>query len=381
MIRKVALFAPMLAGLMLGGAAARPAAEAPVVTASRCPGLDLSAARPAIDRLFTDHPETRAVMLAVDGCAALKIYAPGYSDANRFISWSMAKTITAMLVGELVADGRLRLDDPVPLAEWRRPGDPHGGITLRHMLQMTSGVRHAEVGDPVENSDTNQAEFVTGTAAMAAAALAEPMEAAPGTRFQYNTLTSILLAEIVTRTLTPSRDPRVRAAAYRRFAQERVFGPAGVTSAVPEFDGSGTQVGGSLIHMTLPDWARMGALLIDGRGADGAQLIAPDWLALMKAPSPRNAEYGLQTWINRRSSARAASALFPGLGPDDAVAMNGHLGQLVIAAQGPVDGQPRRMVLVRLGNTPDDRNAALMRTLGDITEAVVPRGGTTPRSR
>ena len=367
--------------LLLGAGEAQPPGAGPTWTVTRCDGLDLSRAKPAIDALFSGrHGETRALQLTVDGCPAAKVYAAGYGDDNRFISWSMAKTLTAMLVGELVADGRLKLDDPVPLAEWRRAGDPHGAITLRHMLQMTSGVRHTEVGQPVENSDTNQVEFVSGSAAMAADALKQPVEASPGSRFEYNTLTTILLSEVITRTLTPSRDPRVRAAAYRDFAAARLFGPAGVRSAVLEFDGAGTQVGGSLIHMSLDDWSRLGALMHDGRGPGGGQVIAPEWLAFMKAPSPRNREYGGQTWLNYPSTARGKSALFPGKGPDTTVSFNGHLGQLVIAAQGPVNGTPRRLVLVRLGNTPDAQNAALMQRLGDIVEAVAPRGGTLPRS-
>jgi CubicO group peptidase (beta-lactamase class C family) len=362
--------------LLLGASNAQPSA-APAWTATNCPGLDLSRAKPAIDALFTDHRETRAVALTVDGCPAVKIYAPGYGDGQRFISWSMAKTVTAMLVGELIADGRLRLDDPVPLAEWRKASDPHAAITLRHMLQMASGVRHTEVGEPVENSDTNQTLFVSGPQHMAADALAQPVEAKPGSRFEYNSLTSLLLSEIIARTLTPSRDPRVRAAAYRDYAEARLFGPAGVRGAVLEFDGAGTQVGGSLMHMPLEDWSRIGALLIDGKGPDGTQVIAPDWLAFMKAPSPANPEYGAQTWLNRPPRAGRDAVLFPGKGPDTTVSMNGHLSQLVIAAQGPVDGTPRRMVLVRLGNTPDSANPALMQRLGDVVEAVVPRGGRT----
>lgn len=375
MTRKAAALAGL--ALLLAGAADTPRAPAPA--SPRCAaGLDLGPARAAIARLFSEAPETRAVKLVVDGCAVSTVYAAGYRPENRFISWSMAKTITAMLVGELVADGRLQLDAPVPIAEWRRPGDPHGPITLRQLLNMQSGVLHTEVGHPVEMSDTNQALFVGGSGAMAAAALAEPVEAPAGSRWEYDTLTTVVLAELITRTLTPSRDPKTRAAAYRAFAEERLFRPAGVTSAFLEFDGSGTQIGGSLIHMTLDDWARMGALLLDGKGPDGSQLVAPDWLAFMKTPAAHSPEYGGQLWLNHAVPGGEAS-LFPGKGPDATVAMNGHLGQLVIAAEGPVAGAPHRLVLVRLGNTPDSRGNALMQHLGDVVEAVIPRAGTIPR--
>ncbi|HVI99355.1 MAG TPA: serine hydrolase [Sphingomonas sp.] len=320
--------------------------------------------------LFAADPGTRAVLLIEDGRVIAKRYAPGFSDGNRFISWSMAKTITAMLVGELVADGRLALDAPAPVPEWRRPGDPRGAITLRMLLQMRSGLEHTEVGDPIERSDTNQVLFVGGTQDMAARAIAKPLEAAPGTRFEYSSLTTIILSEIITRTLTDSRDPRVRARAYRDFAETRLFRPAGVTSAFLEFDGAGTQIGGSLIYMTLDDWGRTGRLLLDGKGTDGSQIVAPDWLAFMKTPSPGNPEYGGQTWLNRPGGRDPdGPTLFPGAAPENIASMVGHLGQYVLAGSGadPHDqGATHQVILVRLGKTQDDARAGTRQALGRV---------------
>jgi CubicO group peptidase (beta-lactamase class C family) len=56
----------------------------------------------------------------------------------------MAKSVTGVLIGLLVADGRLRLDEGVPVPAWQRSGDPRGEITLRQLLQMRSGLRHVE---------------------------------------------------------------------------------------------------------------------------------------------------------------------------------------------------------------------------------------------
>lgn len=357
MLRKVVLW--LLPAAALVAAMPRPAIDGePLYTLTACRDADLARAITPFQRLFYYHQYTRAILVTIDGCPALKAYAPGYSDHNRFISWSMAKTVTAMLVGMLVGDGRLRLDAPAPIAEWRAGGDPRAAITLRHLLTMSSGLAHIEVGNPIEASDTNQTLFVAHPQAMAAAAIGHRLEARPGTRYEYSSLTTIILAEIVARTLTPSRDPRVRAAAYTAFARARLFRPAGVRSAVLEYDGAGTQVGGSLMHMTLDDWGRIGALLLDGRGPDGRQVIAPDWLAFMKAPSPANSDYGGQLWLNRDR------ALLEGKGPRDAVGMNGHLGQKIVASPG---GAGRGVVIVRLGNTPDTANAALTATLGDLT--------------
>lgn len=307
------------------------------------------AADPVTDPFFAPaQGDTRAVLILNDGRVAAKRYAPGYSDGNRFISWSMAKTVTAMLLGELVGDGRLQLDAPAPVAEWRGPGDPRGSITLRHLLTMSSGLRHTEVGEPIENSDTNQVLFVGGTNGMAARAIAQPLEARPGEKFEYSSLTSVILSEIIARTLTASRDPRVRAEAYRRFAGERLFRPAGIRSAVPEFDGAGTQVGGSIIHMSLPDWGRFGMLLLDGRSLEGREVVAPEWLRFMKTPASTKTGYGGQTWLNRAGAGERP--MFPGAPPTVASA-EGHLGQHVTVS--PDSGRGRGVVVVRLGNTPE----------------------------
>jgi CubicO group peptidase (beta-lactamase class C family) len=361
MLRKAALLA--LVPLLLAGADT-PFPPVPVYQVKSCPGVDRASMMMPVERLFSANPETRAVLVLADGCQAMKAYAAGYSDRNRFISWSMAKTITGLLVGALVTDGRLTLDAPAPVAEWHKPGDLRAAITLRQLLQMSSGLAHVEVGDPVENSDTNQTLFVSHTNAMAAAAIDHPLMAKPGASFCYSSLTTLILAEIVTRTLTDSHDPRVRAKAYRDFAEARLFGPAGITSAVLDFDGAGTQIGGSILYMTLDDWGRVGTLLLDGRNGDGQQVVDPAWLAFMKAPAPTNAEYGAQLWLNRPGGAEGKATLFPGKGPASAVAADGHLGQLVIAS--PESGPGRGIVVVRLGNTPDTRNPALMQALGDV---------------
>jgi CubicO group peptidase (beta-lactamase class C family) len=320
----------------------------------------------ALSPLFAaDQGETRGVLMMRGGQVVAKRYAPGYSDANRFISWSMAKSVTAVLIGELVADGKLSLDAPVPFAEWAKPGDPRGAITLRQMLHMSSGLDHTEGLDPrdgaagVLKSDTTSILFVNGTDNMAARGLAKGMEAKPNSKYEYSSITSLLLAELITRTLTDSKDAKVRANAYKAFAQERLFGPAGITSAVFDFDGAGTQIGGSIIYMNLEDWGRFGAVMMGKNG-----VIAPDWLTFMRTPSDTDGGYGGHIWLNKPRPKGSDPALFPGTGPDSLYAAIGHLGQFVIVSP------EQDLVIVRLGKTNDDVmdpvRLALGRVVGNI---------------
>ena len=318
----------------------------------------------ALSPLFAaDQGETRGVLVMRGGKVIAKRYGAGYSDANRFISWSMAKSVTAVLVGELVADGKLSLDAPVPFAEWRAPGDPRGEITLRQMLHMSSGIDHTEGLDPREGaagvlkSDTTSILFVNGTETMAARGLAKGMEAKPGTHYEYSSMTSLLLAELIARTLTDSKDAKTRAQAYTAFANERLFKPAGITSAVFDFDGSGTQIGGSIIYMNLEDWGRFGQVMIGRAG-----VIAPDWLTFLRSPSATDGGYGGHIWLNKPRPKGADLALFPGTGPDSLYAAIGHLGQFVIVSP------EQDLVLVRLGKTNDDVMEPVRLALGRTVE-------------
>jgi CubicO group peptidase (beta-lactamase class C family) len=115
------------------------------------PGTDREGLARAVDALFTDEAaaETRAVIVMRGGRIVAERYAPGYHENTRFVSWSMAKSITGVMIGMLVSDGRLRLNRSAPVPAWQRPGDPRGEITLRQLLQMRSGLKHVEAGDPV----------------------------------------------------------------------------------------------------------------------------------------------------------------------------------------------------------------------------------------
>lgn len=320
-----------------------------------------------VDSLFADDQgETRAVLMIRDGKVFAKRYAPGYSDRNRFISWSMAKSVTAVLVGELIAEGKLQLDAPVPFEEWQNPGDPRAAVTLRQMLHMSSGLEHTEVGEVIYKSDTNRNLFVDGTNDMAARSLAKRLEAKPGAKYEYSSMTSLLLSELITRQITSSEDPRVRAQAYRAYAFEHVFNPAGIKSAVLDFDGAGTQIGGSIIYMTLDDWGRFGSLLLEGKGEDGSQVIALDWLSFMRTPSRTDSGYGGHVWLNRPRSGEGAKnpALFPGNGPASLFSAIGHLGQYVIVSP------DQKLVLVRLGKTNDSDLDPVRKALGAVVAKI-----------
>jgi len=373
-LKRAALLAPALLTplLMLASCEAAPAGQTPLSDAALAAVKDDAGAPKdqlarEIDDLFTAEGlgETRAVLVMANGALAAERYGPGYDRDTRFISWSMAKTITGVLIGMLVADGKLSLDEPAPVPLWQRPGDPRSDITLRHLLQMRSGLRHTEAGDPPYESSEVRMLFLDGRDNMAKWAEEQPLEAEPGKQFEYSSNTSVILADIAARALTNSNTPEARRKAVADYLQVRLFGPLGMTSMVPEFDASGTLIGGSLMHATARDWATLGEFLRrKGRAPGGEQLVPQRWVEAMVAPSPASPHYGFQTWLNRPIPGTPASdhPLFPDRAPESLFSLIGHMGQYVLVSPS------QRVTLVRLGHSDSAERPPMLQQTADILD-------------
>ena len=350
--RRLPLILPLLAlPSLLACDAAEPANPAVDQAAtngiSASPGVSRARLASAVDSLFADEAagETRALLVLRGGEVIAERYAPGYGRDTRFLGWSMSKTITGLMIGLLVADGRLRLDETPPIPVWQRAGDPRGEITLRQLLQMRSGLRHTEETERVYDADTVRMLFLDGRDDMAAYAEAQPLEAEPGRKWEYSSATTVILADLAARSLTSGADPAERRRAVGDYLRTRIFDPLGMKSMVPEFDTAGTLIGGSLIHGTARDWARFGEFLRNKGAVKGVQLVPTAWIAFMTSPNPRNPGYGAQTWLNR-PQAEDGRIEWPGL-PASAFSMNGHLAQYVLVVP------DRGITIIRLGKTQD----------------------------
>lgn len=329
------------------------------------PGVARKDLARAIDGLFSDTKagETRALLVMSGGRVVAERYGAGYDANTRLGGWSMSKSVTGVLIGQLVSDGRLRMDETPPVPAWQRSGDPRGAVTLRQLLQMRSGLRHTEmasdIGRPIYQSDEVRMLFLDGRDNMAAYAEAQPMEIAAGRKWEYSSATSVILADLAARALTDSPDPETRRAAVAEYMRTRLFEPLGMKSMTAEFDASGTMVGSSLIHATARDWGKFGEFLRNGGAVQGAQVLPRGWIEFMTTPSPRNPGYGAQLWLNRPQS-DGKVRLLPGRAPASLFAAVGHLGQYVLVS--PQQG----LTLVRLGHSNDDQRQRVLDHLAEI---------------
>jgi CubicO group peptidase (beta-lactamase class C family) len=329
------------------------------------PDIDEPALRRAVDAAFADDTpdqaiDTRALLVVYDGRIVAERYAPGFSKDTRFLGWSASNSVLATLVGALITDGKLRLEDPAPIAEWR--GDARREITIANLLQMSSGLAFSEPYVP--GSDSMTMLFLKGD--MAGFAAAKPLQNKPGAQWYYASGTANILARVVLQAAGGSLP------AATNYARQRLFEPAGMTSAVFEPDAKGAFVGSSYFYATARDWARFGLLYLDGGTINGRRLLAPSFVSYVQRPAPASprADYGAQFWLNGFEP-NSKLRQFPSL-PEDTYMARGHNRQTIAVFPS------RKAVIVRLGWTVDGYDFDTNKHFAAILAALHPA---RPRAR
>jgi CubicO group peptidase (beta-lactamase class C family) len=293
--------------------------------------VDGDALAAAIDTAFTeDDPEgrrrnTRAVVVARDGELLTERYGDGFDADTPLLGWSMAKSVANALIAHAVLEGQVRLDEPVVRPGWG--DDERAGITLEHLLTMTSGLSFEEVYDP----GTDATEMLFTPQDTGAFGAAQPLVHEPGTVWSYSSGTTNLLCDIA----------QEATGLGTGLAHEVVFAPLGMTSAVLEPDASGGLVCSSFLYATARDWARFGQLYLDDGVWQGERLLPPGWVEASVTPvaSATETPYGYQLWLNQGPD---GSLRMPSV-PADAFWASGNEGQQVVVI--PSEG----LVVVRLG--------------------------------
>lgn len=264
---------------------------------------------------------TKAVLVVVHGRIVAERYADGITRETRMQSWSMAKSLLHAVLGLAVADGTLDPDAPAPVPEWRGPNDPRRAITMRQLMQMTSGLAFREdYGDT--NAEVMQMLFGAGRGDVGKAAASARYLDTPGVHWSYSSGSANILSRIL-------RDALGSREAYRAVLHERLFKPLGMRSAVAEFDAAGTWIASSYLHATARDFAKFGELYLRQGFWDGRQLIPSEWAKSACEPTKASrGHYGMLFWLNARDGDTGPRAVSDSL-PGDMCFARGFGGQLI----------------------------------------------------
>jgi len=286
-------------------------------------GISATALQAASDWSFnrpTPEQITLSLLVVYKGRIIHERYAPGVDLHTRTRTWSTAKSIAGTLIGVLVDQGRLKLDEPLGF-DWlpKAPtpeADPRNAITLRHVLNMSSGLY------PIDNEGL---EYATGSgmsywagASSVRQALHKAAVRKPGTVWDYENYETLLAVYRMKQALGSDQ-------AYLEWPRKALFDRIGMRNTLASTDRFGDFILSSQVYTNARDLARFGLLYLNQGMWNGQRVISEDWIRFVRTPAPSTAArgnfYGGQFWLvpdDRKGEV-----------PGDAYATRGNRGQYV----------------------------------------------------
>ena len=277
------------------------------------PWLFKRAAEPAISYKFRSeqrsisdylgHNPTTGLLIAKDDTILYEHYQYARTDRDRFLSQSMAKTITAMLIGVAVSEGKIKSIDDSVSAYVPGLGDAeYGKTSIRDLLHMSSGVAFSEVYDGKDDiARLSRDLFIEpGKNPVASVAQFNTRATPPGTKWHYASVETEILG-LVLRSATgePVAD----------YLHSRVWDAIGAEAdAAWAIDTTGQEIAFCCFNATLRDYARLGRLLAHDGAWEGRQLIPRQWVLDATTVKPADGHlapgtatpyfgYGYQVWL------------------------------------------------------------------------------------
>jgi len=253
-------------------------------------------------------------MVLHKGIPVAEAYQPHFNQHTRFLGWSMAKSITNAMVGILVRQGRVDINQHTGLDKWEN--DNRGKITWNDLLHMQSGLKWNE--NYGNRSDVTLMLYCNSD--MGRYASDKPFIHPAGTFWDYSSGTSNIVSNLIRRQF--SND-----SAYYAFPYSELFYKIGMPNVVFEVDPSGTRVGSSYIYASARDYARF-ALLYQNNGIFNGERILPEgWVKYStSAASASKGDYGAFFYLNKGK--RLPSV------PEDTYSCEGHDGQRIFILPG-----------------------------------------------
>ncbi len=242
---------------------------------------------------FNERTHSNALLILKNGAVVKEIYRNGSDPATKFISWSTAKSFTSTMVGLAIEDGYIKsveddLSDYLPSLL----GSAYEGVSIKHALQMTSGVRWDEssydFGDlskPLANQWENSIiqhryRFIEGANSLV-------RETEPGSIFNYSTMESSILGWLI---------ENATAKRLANYMEERLWHQAGMEfDAVWLLDGPGEigrEMAGGMLAASLRDFGRYGLLMLSKGKAGARQVISENWIEEATTPDSAAVDYG-----------------------------------------------------------------------------------------
>jgi CubicO group peptidase (beta-lactamase class C family) len=263
---------------------------------------------------YAERTYTNAFLVIRHGKVVFEDYRNRSVPTTRFLSMSMAKTITSMLVGIALGEHKIAsLDDPAEKYVPELKGSGFEGVTIRQILQMRSGIDYEERYDFGKNpsfaAKLHEQAIILNKMRFAAGALETKRKEAPGSRFNYSTLNTMLLGWILENATGEKLED---------YTREKLWAPLGaeadaywIADGPP---GVGRALNGMGFNATLRDFGRFGLMMLHQGKAGDTQVVPADWIKQATTMLPTGQSdrtgYGYQIWqVDDEPGAYAAVGL------------------------------------------------------------------------
>lgn len=294
-----------------------------------------------------DQLNTRAIVVVHRGNLIAEQYARGFTPETRQLGWSLTKSVTNLMVGRLTQQSKLSVSDQNLLPEWS--GDARSEISIDNLLRMSSGLEWNENAE----LRTSITEMLYRSDDMAKTAGQSQLVRSPGGYQQYSSGTTNILCQVM----------RQKSGMGLDMAVKLIYQPLHMNSALLEPDASGGLVCSSNMWATPRDWAKIGQLALQNGRWEGQQLLPLNWMTYstlhVNVETPHNG-YGAHWWTNTRHD---GTLRYPEL-PTDTYWAAGHNGQRIMVVPSA------ELVVVRMGNTPNDDDVKMAPLVAALTETL-----------
>ena len=319
--------------------------------------IDAAKLTAALDSAFAPAEAlTAAVVVTYKGRLVAERYQKGLDYTTRLPGWSMGKSLTATLMGQLIHEKVYDLWQPAPVDEWQQPGDERATIRIADIMRMSSGLRFLAPQDPDFDSTRGYPDHVyvyTGAIDAHKWARTRPLQWKPNTVGRYRNSDPLTINWLVRKAV------EARGEEYLSYPQRHLFDKLGIRRMMPEPDPYGGFLLNGFELGPARDWARLGNLYLQMGRWNGEQLLDSSFVDFVRTPAPAwsDPRYGGFFWLNRVKT-------FPV--PDDAYYMAGAGGQWTIIIP------THDLVVVRMGHYKGAAagGKALNRALAVLMEAV-----------
>jgi CubicO group peptidase (beta-lactamase class C family) len=245
---------------------------------------------------YVSRNRISGLLVMKDDEVRLEHYDLGITEHTRWLSMSMAKSFSTTLVGAAIQDGFIKsVDEPLTTYLPEFNGTAFDGVTVKTLMQMTSGVKWSD--DQTDaNSERRQMleiQIAQQSGAVMRYMAERPRAAPPGTQFCYSTGDTHVVGALI------------KAATGKwlsDYLSEKIWSKLGV-----EQDGAwwleapgGLEVAGSGFFATLRDYARFGRFILDDGVIDGERILPEGWVreaGSARQISGKRVDYGYMWWI------------------------------------------------------------------------------------